>query len=968
MPRRRSMSATRTVASTVNFVGRIGASLRLSGKNAVKRFDSTDNTQTAPSTPAPSSSWRARLDRSKSAVCQRTHPNDSFDSTDSVLLAAGTAIETGIGLDHDAHCTAGELVEYQPSQHALLPASPRGFYATAINSAPSSCPSTPQMVRRRYMKEGATQLTSLSTFITHHRYLFLFNDLLLVSKQKGANSYKLKQKVSLDKLWLSSNNSAHSFLIGWPLCNYVAHFNSEDEKNEWYDKLSDCVRRRFKAKSTTVAVAVKIEGRQQNIRKEVLAGQSASDLLAELIRELDLAIPDPKALSSPYELVFETGTAGPLAVSTQLHGIENVYAILMDHVAQSGAKLSESQMAHLDTCPLVHCRLVLRTASTTRPNTAMTLVNQVLKALSRSETKRLFGKELEGSMPPQPVLTMIDHLMIHGVDVEGIMRKSPKQATVRLLKQQLDAGQVPDFHQYNVHVTASLLKEYLRSIPGQLLLSGNYHLWMEVCESETHDRKLRLCKKLLKFLPQCHTVLLKSILRLLRRIASHEETSKMSIGSLAVCIAPSLLENPNIVDSARRVPDLAIFLIQNAPELFEGFDEDNNGALLSQRDAPSGSNAPLRLHQSTDSGLSNDDMGDLTARPSISPDSALFDSPISEGSMDEDHHVHRGPRIEEVETPESKEHTPVLSRENSEVYNFPHRYQWRSHLSADPAPGHRLTRQEAFRQVVSTQSSISSQDAEEPSRGLDDEIRVVRLPPGPMDVVPNVDQLRVSDIIISHRKKESTDSTKTLTGRDTGYSSKLSDYSTSKFSTISSSEGLGSSLSSSSSSSSACGYTRPGGNSAVKTTTVPVVLSPKSKRPLLTKSDTLGVRSPSPTTPTSASAKPLHRTRRLEAHSSLDRPPPAASTAPASPRIVHRAPLTRHLGTQGSLDRNVKHVPYRPPPRTAEEIVLDSSLEVNWSVSHIRTLFQNEDTKPAKIDTVYATLDSLKKQPVIGGN
>lgn len=61
-------------------------------------------------------------------------------------------------------------------------------------------------------------------------------------------------------------------------------------------------------------------------------------------------------------------------------------------------------------------------------------------------------------MPPQPVLTMIDHLMIHGADVEGILRKSPKQATVRVLKNQLDAGQVPDFHQFNIHVTASLLK------------------------------------------------------------------------------------------------------------------------------------------------------------------------------------------------------------------------------------------------------------------------------------------------------------------------------------------------------------------------------------------------------------------------------------------------------------------------------------------------------------------------------
>lgn len=80
------------------------------------------------------------------------------------------------------------------------------------------------------------------------------------------------------------------------------------------------------------------------------------------------------------------------------------------------------------------------------------------RVLSRSESKRFFGRNLEGSAPPQPVLTMIDHLILHGVDVEGIFRKSPKQSTVRMLKAQLDRGSVPDFSQFSAHVTAALLK------------------------------------------------------------------------------------------------------------------------------------------------------------------------------------------------------------------------------------------------------------------------------------------------------------------------------------------------------------------------------------------------------------------------------------------------------------------------------------------------------------------------------
>ena len=427
----------------------------------------------------------------------------------------------------------------------------------------------------------------------------------------------------------------------------------------------------------------------------------------------------------------------------------------------------------------------------------------------------------------------------------------------------------------------------------------------------------------------------------------------------------------DLVDSARRVPDLAIYLIKNASDLFNNFEDD--GTSFVERTPVT---QVLRLHQSTDSGLSTDEPGDIMVRSSISPDSALFDSPMSESSLDEDHRHHgSGPRIEEIETipsPESsKERTPVLSRENSDVYTFPHRYQWRSHLSADVvANGSRLMRQEAFRQVVSTQSSISSQDNEElPS--LDEEIRVVRLPAGPSDSIPNVDELRVSDIIISHRKKESTDSTKTLIGRtdSNGYSSK-SDYS-GKFSTISSLEGrtsLGStggspyisSLSSSSSSGSSYNYPRNNPPSS-NTKTIPVVLqSPKAstKRPLLTKSDTLGLTSSKGTTTTTTTAvlTPLHRTHRLPPtanHGSLDRSHPSKG--------LSRVPLTREAAvySQNSLDR--KSTPYRPPKKTAAEIVLDQSLEVNWSVLSLRERFQTKDSKPAKIDTVYATLESLKK-------
>lgn len=78
---------------------------------------------------------------------------------------------------------------------------------------------------------------------------------------------------------------------------------------------------------------------------------------------------------------------------------------------------------------------------------------------------------------------------------------------------------------------------------------------MDVCGGQTNrkldaeesatdsQRRLNICRNLLRLLPACHTVLLRSLLRLLRRIILAQQSSKMGAHSLAVCLAPSLLEN-----------------------------------------------------------------------------------------------------------------------------------------------------------------------------------------------------------------------------------------------------------------------------------------------------------------------------------------------------------------------------------------------------------------------------------------
>ena len=68
---------------------------------------------------------------------------------------------------------------------------------------------------------------------SQERHLFLFSDLLLVAKSRSGGNFKLKEKVRVSEMWLSScleevaevaKSHETSFVMGWPTTNVVATF------------------------------------------------------------------------------------------------------------------------------------------------------------------------------------------------------------------------------------------------------------------------------------------------------------------------------------------------------------------------------------------------------------------------------------------------------------------------------------------------------------------------------------------------------------------------------------------------------------------------------------------------------------------------------------------------------------------------------------------------------------------------
>ncbi|GMT28225.1 hypothetical protein PFISCL1PPCAC_19522 [Pristionchus fissidentatus] len=406
------------------------------------------------------------------------------------------------------------------------------------------------------LKESSVQLTSLTDLISTHRILSLYPSTLVISKQKGG-TFKTKEKVKIENVWISNGSSPEfSFIIGWPLTNYLIHFNIPHEKEEWFSLLTTTIGAKLKQASTTIIMSILVPNRKQNIRKRIDNGKKAGEIIVETQKELSLSS------SANYEMRVQIGENAPKLL---LNGPENVYCVIMHELDRTGMRLSESHRASLDTSPIIPVRLLLSLQRTSRPSPQQ-MLSSLKRRLSRSESKSVFGGSLDGRTPPQPILSIIDHLRMYSYDVEGLFRKSPKVSTARELRQELERGIVPDYNKYNAHVLAATLKEYLRFIPNKLLLNGNYEKWMrDVVDETDKETQLSSAFSLLHLLPIAHSTLLANLLKLLSKVASTPD-SLMTSSSLAVCLAPSFLDCDDAA-SSKKVPDLITFLIDNAEKI-----------------------------------------------------------------------------------------------------------------------------------------------------------------------------------------------------------------------------------------------------------------------------------------------------------------------------------------------------------------------------------------------------------------
>ncbi|XP_038664127.1 T cell activation RhoGTPase activating protein b [Scyliorhinus canicula] len=174
----------------------------------------------------------------------------------------------------------------------------------------------------------------------------------------------------------------------------------------------------------------------------------------------------------------------------------------------------------------------------------------------------------------EPILSILTVLFKKGPSFVGIFRKSANVKACKELIGKLNAAREVTLEEEPVILLAVVLKDFLRHIPGSLLITELYDSWMAAMEKENINERTAEIKQLLTKLPSHNCLLLHYLFCVLYYINKHSEVNKMDAHNLAVCIGPNMLWPNKPVASEleievhARVVNLMQFLIENCCLIF----------------------------------------------------------------------------------------------------------------------------------------------------------------------------------------------------------------------------------------------------------------------------------------------------------------------------------------------------------------------------------------------------------------
>ncbi|KAG0350968.1 hypothetical protein BG005_009518 [Podila minutissima] len=169
---------------------------------------------------------------------------------------------------------------------------------------------------------------------------------------------------------------------------------------------------------------------------------------------------------------------------------------------------------------------------------------------------RVFGAPLERLMGPQgekglPVFIQdcISNLIQHGLCVEGLFRRSPSSAMLKQVRAAYDRGNPIFLSEYDIHISAVLLKLFLRELPEPIFPIAIYAQLQQQNRADAQKKTtLEFVKtEVVDKVPHNNLILMMEVFRLLKMVADRHEVNKMTTHNLALVMSPNMVRHENVM-------------------------------------------------------------------------------------------------------------------------------------------------------------------------------------------------------------------------------------------------------------------------------------------------------------------------------------------------------------------------------------------------------------------------------------
>ncbi|XP_032717673.1 protein FAM13A isoform X3 [Lontra canadensis] len=200
----------------------------------------------------------------------------------------------------------------------------------------------------------------------------------------------------------------------------------------------------------------------------------------------------------------------------------------------------------------------------------------------RSSTyKKLFGVSLQDLQQqgltengvPAIVGTIVEYLVKHGLTQEGLFRVNGNVKVVERLRWKFESGAPVELGKDgDVCSAASLLKLFLRELPGSVVTAALHPRFVQLFQDDRNDAQESSLRDLIKELPDTHYCLLKYLCQFLTKVAKHHVQNRMNVHNLATVFGPNCFHVPPGLEGMKEQDicnKIMAKLLENYNTLFE---------------------------------------------------------------------------------------------------------------------------------------------------------------------------------------------------------------------------------------------------------------------------------------------------------------------------------------------------------------------------------------------------------------